>query len=104
SRPLTRAIAVPRSTTSLNGVSDACALAGGACIMRKSFLYSSTSGSCSASKYAGGILYLLGLPILDGNTSVRSLYAPIMATRARRSEEHTSELQSLAYLVCPLPL
>ena len=31
------------------------------------FLYSSISASLSASKYAGGILYLLGLPILDGS-------------------------------------
>ena len=33
----------------------------------------SISDSLAASKYAGGILYLFGLPILDGITSVRSL-------------------------------
>src|SRR2546425_9652903 len=44
--------------------------------------------------------------------SVRDISSPITATRARlstssgrmRSEEHTSELQSLAYLVCRLLL
>ena len=36
SRPLARAIARPRSTTSLKGVSEACASAGGACMTRNS--------------------------------------------------------------------
>ncbi len=35
SRPFARAMAVPRSATSLNGVSDFCALAGGACMRSK---------------------------------------------------------------------
>src|SRR5262249_50404692 len=77
SRPLARAIAVPNSTTSLNGVFEFCALTGGACMILKRFAYSSRSGSLSASKYAGGIPNLLGLPILDGTASVRSLYALI---------------------------
>src|SRR5262249_1650586 len=50
SRPLARAMAIPRSTTSLNGVSEFCAFAGGASMRSKSFLYSSSSGSVSASK------------------------------------------------------
>ena len=83
SRPLARAIAVAKSTTSLNGVAEFCALAGGACMMLKTLAYSSRSGSLSASKYAGGIANLLGLPILDGSASVRSLYALIMLLRAR---------------------
>ncbi len=78
SRPLACAIAIPRSTTSLNGVSEFCALAGGTSMMSKRFLYSSISGSLSPSKYAGGMPNLLGLPILDGSASVRSLYALIM--------------------------
>src|SRR5260370_31751625 len=65
SSPFARAIAVPNSTTSLNGVSDFCALAGGACMMLKRFVYSSRSGSLSASKYSGGRPNLFGLPILD---------------------------------------
>ena len=73
SRPLARAIALPRSTTSLKGVSEACASAGGACMTRNSAAYSSISGSMSASKYAGGTPNLLGRPMRDGSASVRSL-------------------------------
>src|SRR3989441_2380610 len=40
---------------------------------------------------------------LDGETR-RTVIAALTATRAIRSEEHTSELQSLAYLVCRLLL
>ena len=83
SRPLARAIAVASSTTSANGVFEFCALAGGACMTLKRFAYSSSSGSLSASKYAGGMPNLLGLPILAGSASVRSLYALNMALRAR---------------------
>ncbi len=50
SRPLARAIARPRSATSLKGVSEACASAGGACMMLNSATYSSISGSLTASK------------------------------------------------------
>ena len=52
-------------------------------MMLKSLVYSSSSGSLSASKYAGGMPNLLGLPILDGSASVRSLYVLIMLLRAR---------------------
>ncbi len=50
STPLARAIALPRSATSLNGVSEFCAFSGGACMERNSAAYSSISGSMSASK------------------------------------------------------
>jgi len=73
STPLARAMTVPKSTTSLNGVSEFCAFAGGACMMPNNATYSSMSGSLTASKYAGGIANLLGLPILPGSASVRSL-------------------------------
>src|SRR4029079_10820953 len=38
------------------------------------------------------------------NASIRSLFARMTASGPARSEEHTSELQSLAYLVCRLLL
>ncbi|MEZ0039379.1 hypothetical protein ABIF68_009749 [Bradyrhizobium japonicum] len=47
---MARAIAVARSTTSLNGVAEFCAPAGGASMTSNSFEYSSISGSMSASK------------------------------------------------------
>ena len=73
SSPLARAIARPRSATSLKGVLDACAPAGGACMTLKSAVYSSISGSMAASRYAGGMPNLLGRPMRDGTASVRSL-------------------------------
>src|SRR5712672_4840743 len=42
---------------------------------------------------------LVGLPI-----SIRSTLLPVMSPSKTRSEEHTSELQLLAYLVCRLLL
>src|SRR5687767_15675209 len=43
-------------------------------------------------------------PLVDMATSPPAAYAAIGAPPAPRSEEHTSELQSLAYLVCRLLL
>src|SRR2546425_6960238 len=39
-----------------------------------------------------------------GGVAVTGLDEPVVVTRRERSEEHTSELQSLAYLVCRLLL
>src|SRR6478609_12244929 len=47
------------------------------------------------------------LPICDGrveNARAVDVQRQAILTRHGRSEEHTSELQSLAYLVCPLLL
>src|SRR2546425_12126030 len=49
------------------------------------------------------------LPICSGGVSIRSRLPPVsisaaVRVRRSRSEEHTSELQSLAYLVCRLLL
>ena len=73
SSPLARAIARPRSATSLNGVLDSCAPAGGACMTLNTAAYSSISGSMAASKYAGGTPNLFPRPIRPGTASVRSL-------------------------------
>src|SRR2546425_3584275 len=43
-------------------------------------------------------------PEIKMTCAPRSLASVAIATEARRSEEHTSELQSLAYLVCRLLL
>src|SRR5205823_12598001 len=43
-------------------------------------------------------------PYLAGATLTLAVAIPQVATRYKRSEEHTSELQSLAYLVCRLLL
>src|SRR2546425_8536755 len=54
----------------------------------------------SASAAASTALSRAGPGAAAGSTCPRRATAP----RARRSEEHTSELQSLAYLVCRLLL
>src|SRR3712207_6871763 len=42
--------------------------------------------------------------VVAANGPYRSVQDVLAAARARRSEEHTSELQSRQYLVCRLPL
>src|SRR5687767_15379347 len=44
------------------------------------------------------------LVTVPSSTLTRRLVPSLPITRSRRSEEHTSELQSLAYLVCRLLL
>src|SRR5687767_15635643 len=57
-----------------------------------------------------GTLISSGVPILEGlritarSAQNRVVEKAVMNARAARSEEHTSELQSLAYLVCRLLL
>src|SRR2546425_3321610 len=52
-----------------------------------------------------GIMALFGAPIAHEDHAVRACYAALrMQETVTRSEEHTSELQSLAYLVCRLLL
>src|SRR6185437_9064498 len=58
-------------------------------------LCSSGSRYCCGAQYRGLMLYTLHEAAYNSATPIR------MAARAR-SEEHTSELQSLAYLVCRL--
>src|SRR3989441_5605589 len=74
------------STTAVIAASGACTIAGNTVTM------TSGTGACS----------------LTANWAADSNYAAATATQstaaAKRSEEHTSELQSLAYLVCRLLL
>src|SRR5205823_12730730 len=60
-----------------------------------------SSGSCGAEAMVKGRLGPAA-SIAGGSTSVKIAFWP--ASCEKRSEEHTSELQSLAYLVCRLLL
>src|SRR3712207_8276926 len=51
------------------------------------------------------VLVLLAVDCADLSLKLRELFAPLICLLApRRSEEHTSELQSRQYLVCRLLL
>src|SRR5687767_9596897 len=65
--------------------------------------YRGTGLQCTAVAYSRGVNRRFSVPMITDPT--RSLYVMGCLTKLpRRSEEHTSELQSLAYLVCRLLL
>src|SRR2546425_6145638 len=51
-----------------------------------------------------GVAYLLWTSAFEEHSDARELAERVLSALRRRSEEHTSELQSLAYLVCRLLL
>src|ERR1041384_5942828 len=71
----------------------------------------SSDGGCASSGHRRNLVALSGLARGAGLLSLgrvllglRPLWPRRLPHRAARSEEHTSELQSLAYLVCRLLL
>src|SRR2546425_9606546 len=71
------------------------------------FPYTSSSDLAAAEARAAGVERLVGLPLAPHYAEMSLgayLHALRIAWDGERSEEHTSELQSLAYLVCRLLL
>src|SRR3989441_9760101 len=65
---------------------------------------SATAESLVAGNFAGHFDLVFATDVLEHVDDLESAIAGISRVLAPRSEEHTSELQSLAYLVCRLLL